>query len=400
MKINELEDLLGVSRATIRYYEDQGLVTPPRTANGYRDYSDEEVWLFQKIIVLRKLGVSVPEIKDLIEGKADLQDVLEQNVDRLRSQQDEIAAAIEMTRIIETESADFDSIDSPKYLRTIYESEQKGSHFAEAKEISARQLNLSITLLAALGGVALPQNNRYRRGNEPIPEDIRGNKKEGDEYDTIGDVLNKGGKRKVIVIAAAVLLIGFLLFHGIIVWGGLGSSIKSAREISKAGISPFTPGKSELEEIIEIDPEARDADFDFSGLYKFHTQGGLILTLKHLEDGSWTDVYTETIDNEEGLLFVTGDPSSEIAFHIIADANGQVFRTKLNDSTYREKDLNYRVLIMDQKALNKEQTINLYYADDYACKILDDNEVNYYPEDVLELELPDGCYAVTAQSMQ
>ena len=29
MKINELEDLLGVSRATIRYYEDQGLVTPP-----------------------------------------------------------------------------------------------------------------------------------------------------------------------------------------------------------------------------------------------------------------------------------------------------------------------------------------------------------------------------------
>ena len=43
MKINELEDLLGVSKATIRYYEDQGLVIPPRTDNGYREYSDEEV---------------------------------------------------------------------------------------------------------------------------------------------------------------------------------------------------------------------------------------------------------------------------------------------------------------------------------------------------------------------
>lgn len=35
MKINELEDLLGVSKATIRYYEDQGLVTPLRMENGY-----------------------------------------------------------------------------------------------------------------------------------------------------------------------------------------------------------------------------------------------------------------------------------------------------------------------------------------------------------------------------
>ena len=89
MKINELEELLGVSRATIRYYEDQGLVTPPRTENSYRDYGDEEARLFQKIIVLRKLGVGVPEIKDLIEDKAELHDVLEQNVDRLRAQQDQ-----------------------------------------------------------------------------------------------------------------------------------------------------------------------------------------------------------------------------------------------------------------------------------------------------------------------
>ena len=110
MKINELEELLGVSRATIRYYEDQGLVTPPRTENSYRDYGDEEARLFQKIIVLRKLGVGVPEIKDLIEDKAELHDVLEQNVDRLRAQQDEIAAAIEMCGELDAEAGDFDRL--------------------------------------------------------------------------------------------------------------------------------------------------------------------------------------------------------------------------------------------------------------------------------------------------
>jgi DNA-binding transcriptional MerR regulator len=96
MKINELENLLGVTRATIRYYEDQGLVTPARTENGYRDYSDEEALLFQKIIVLRKLGAGVPEIRDLIEGKTTLHDVLTGNVERLRAQQGDTAAAIRM----------------------------------------------------------------------------------------------------------------------------------------------------------------------------------------------------------------------------------------------------------------------------------------------------------------
>ena len=68
MKINELEDLLGVSKATIRYYEDQGLVTPPRMDNGYREYSDQEVQLFQKIIVLRKLGLGIRIKYDGVKG--------------------------------------------------------------------------------------------------------------------------------------------------------------------------------------------------------------------------------------------------------------------------------------------------------------------------------------------
>ena len=196
MKINELEDLLGVSKATIRYYEDQGLVTPPRTDNGYREYSDEEVQLFQKIIVLRKLGLGIPEIRDLIDGKAELHDVLEYNMERLRTRQDEIASMMELCGKIEAEATDFASIDSPKYLKHIYENEQKGAHFAETKEISVRQLNLAITLLGMLAGAPVIQNKQFSEhsNDKPLPADIRANKKEGDEYATIGTVLKKGGK--------------------------------------------------------------------------------------------------------------------------------------------------------------------------------------------------------------
>lgn len=78
---------------------------------------------------------------------------------------------------------------------------QKGTHFAETKEISPKQLNLAITLLGAIAGIAIPQNNKWsEHSNNPIPADIRANKKEGEEYDTIGDVLRKGGPRKVIIV--------------------------------------------------------------------------------------------------------------------------------------------------------------------------------------------------------
>ena len=40
MKINELEKILGIERANIRYYEREGLIDPKRGDNGYRDIMD------------------------------------------------------------------------------------------------------------------------------------------------------------------------------------------------------------------------------------------------------------------------------------------------------------------------------------------------------------------------
>ena len=396
MKINELEDLLGVSRSTIRYYEDQGLVTPPRTENGYRDYSYEEARLFQKIMVLRKLGVSVPEIKDLIEDKAELHDVLEQNVDRLRAQQSEIAAAIEMCGELDAEAESFDGIDPPKYLKSIYKAEKNGMRFAEAKEISPRDLNLAITLIGAMAGIAIPQNNRYsNNANSPIPADIRANTKEGDEYDTIGDVLRKGGTRKVIAIAAIALLAGLLLIHGVAFWGGLGSTVKSGFDSEEAGIIQITPGKSELAELKTIDPEAADVDPDRGGMFRFNTQGGLVLTLKRSEGGSWTDVYKEEAGVNEGTFFVTGGPASEIEFHIVADENSQKYSTRIDDGTYKNDD-EYPLTVTAEDSLDKECAMLIFCRDHDVDEVMEIINTTLGP-DIIKEELPDGCYAVTVQ---
>ena len=39
MHIKDVEQRTGLSRANIRYYEQEGLVHPARRKNGYRDYS-------------------------------------------------------------------------------------------------------------------------------------------------------------------------------------------------------------------------------------------------------------------------------------------------------------------------------------------------------------------------
>ena len=42
MTIKEMEELAGMPRANIRFYEAEGLLAPARNVNGYRDYSQED----------------------------------------------------------------------------------------------------------------------------------------------------------------------------------------------------------------------------------------------------------------------------------------------------------------------------------------------------------------------
>ena len=396
MKINELEDLLGVSKATVRYYEDQGLVTPQRTENGYREYSDEDVQLFQKIIVLRKLGLSMTELRDLIDGKAELDDVLSYNIEKLRTRQDEIASAIELCGKIKAEASDFSSIDSPKYLRHIYEDEQKGAHYAEAEEISVRQLNLAITLLGMLAGAPVIQNKQFsEHSNRPLPADIRANKKEGDEYATIGYVLKNGGKLKVVFIAVMLIYLALGIWNGYTAWGGLAFNAKYVVDYNKSGITMVEPDDSELAQIAEVDPEVTSAS-KTSELFKFHTEKGLTLMLKSPDKEEWSEIYRKEINVKTGYLFITGDPSSELVMHVVSDGKGVKYSARIDDSAHKEEGTkpmsnNY------QEPLGKEQAIVLYYRADNPWTGVGDYDLF---NKVLKKSPPDGCYAVTVQDVQ
>jgi len=55
-----------LTKKAIEYYEQQGLISPRIENNGYRNYSDEDISVIKEIGVLRKLGISISEIKDIL----------------------------------------------------------------------------------------------------------------------------------------------------------------------------------------------------------------------------------------------------------------------------------------------------------------------------------------------
>ncbi|WDZ85759.1 MerR family transcriptional regulator [Micromonospora cathayae] len=62
MLIGELSRRTGVGAYLLRYYEAQGLLQPGRSANGYREYTDEDILAVTQIRGLLEAGLSTEDI--------------------------------------------------------------------------------------------------------------------------------------------------------------------------------------------------------------------------------------------------------------------------------------------------------------------------------------------------
>ncbi|MBQ8519336.1 MAG: MerR family transcriptional regulator [Agathobacter sp.] len=131
MTIKEVEEQLGLQRATIRFYERENLLTPQRGGNTYREYSEDDIAVLKKIIILRKLGFSVSEIKDFLEENVPLQDLLEKNVQELQEKMNELNGAIKICKKMQSRQEDFESFNENFYWEEIKEQEQAGNKFLE-----------------------------------------------------------------------------------------------------------------------------------------------------------------------------------------------------------------------------------------------------------------------------
>src|SRR6056297_1786882 len=87
VRISELASSVGLSRATLLYYEKLGLLKGKRQANGSRVYTDADRKRLRRMQQLQAGGLSLQECQSCLDGKLD-RDMLGQ---RLRTLEQEIA---------------------------------------------------------------------------------------------------------------------------------------------------------------------------------------------------------------------------------------------------------------------------------------------------------------------
>lgn len=66
--INKLAKMAGVSTRTLRFYDQKGLLRPASVnSSGYRIYGKEQTEMLQQIMFYRELGVSLGDIKNILD---------------------------------------------------------------------------------------------------------------------------------------------------------------------------------------------------------------------------------------------------------------------------------------------------------------------------------------------
>lgn len=69
MLISEAAKRTGLTKKAIEYYEEQGIIKPETSENGYRNFSEEDIRMLRKLSVLRNLGLSISEIRAFLLGE-------------------------------------------------------------------------------------------------------------------------------------------------------------------------------------------------------------------------------------------------------------------------------------------------------------------------------------------
>ena len=151
MKIYQVEELVGITKKNIRFYEDKGLLNPERNPeNDYREYSLEDVRLLEKIKLLRKLSVPIEEIKLLETGKLSITQCMNQQIERLEKEQQNVQVMKEFCERLRENTPDMSSLNASDYLREMDKMEQEGTKFKDIENMDINKKKKTGAIAAAV----------------------------------------------------------------------------------------------------------------------------------------------------------------------------------------------------------------------------------------------------------
>ena len=113
ININEVEQLTGVSKRNIRFYEKERLIVPERNeVNGYRKYGEADVRRIKVIRMLRMLDMPLEEIRSVLDNECSLETAVLEQKKRLEQQAQELQLAIQFCDKLKNQELQMLDVDS------------------------------------------------------------------------------------------------------------------------------------------------------------------------------------------------------------------------------------------------------------------------------------------------
>lgn len=151
MKINEVEALAGITKKNIRFYEDQGLLSPRRNAeNGYRVYGDEEVRILRQIKLLRKLGLPIEEIRQMLSGTHTVGDGMRRHLVTLERERRNLDQAAALCQSLQALDIPLSALDTEEITAQMEALERSGASFQNKQNQDVRVRYVAPVLVTVL----------------------------------------------------------------------------------------------------------------------------------------------------------------------------------------------------------------------------------------------------------
>ena len=141
MFINEVENIVKLSKKAIRYYEQEGLINPERNQNNdYRQYTEEDLNKLKIIKFLRELGVPINDLKKLNNHELSLQECLKDRITKIENEEGNYHKVKNMCLEIIKANDTYENIDITKYFQNINILNKEGFTMKEIKSNKKKKI--------------------------------------------------------------------------------------------------------------------------------------------------------------------------------------------------------------------------------------------------------------------
>ena len=152
MKIKQVEELVGITRKNIRFYEEQGLLNVERAENGYREVSYGRYCQTSGNQI--NSGTNgyflLEEMRALFEKRKSLQVCLEQHLGELERRREGLVKMQEMCQRLIAEHQSLDTLNAENCLEEIEQMEKEGARFMDIKKTDIRKKRRTGAIIGAV----------------------------------------------------------------------------------------------------------------------------------------------------------------------------------------------------------------------------------------------------------